>query len=193
MCLDMNTKIRVSAIAAMDSKTRTIGQESGGMPWERIPEDMRHFKNKTMGHPMIMGRVTWEEFLGRPLKGRTHIIVTKDRYYDHKIRKLRDDDGYDLIIVFDVKEAIEIAKEIEEVSDNKQKEVFVIGGAQIYQQALPFCDRLYLTHVNAKVNTSIKFPDYKFKGWDQLMESRTSSDTGYGLRFETLEKEEVSV
>lgn len=130
----------ISIIAAMDEK-RGIGKDNK-LPWH-IPEDLKRFRALTSGHPVIMGRKTFES-IGRLLPKRTNVIVTKDPSY--KV------DG--AIVVHSLQEALDIAKQKE------QNEVFIIGGGQIFQQALPLADKLYLTIVKGSFPADTFFPDY---------------------------------
>lgn len=137
----MASKPTISAIAAI-GKNRELGK-NGNLIW-RIKEDMRHFKDVTKGHPIIMGRKTFES-IGKPLPNRTNIIITRNANYKA--------DG--CIIVQSVEDAIEQAKK------HDDQEIFIIGGAEIYKLALPLTDRLYLTIVDAEDNQAhVFFPNY---------------------------------
>ena len=102
---------------------------SGGLPW-RLPEDLAFFKRTTMGHPIVMGRKTWES-IGRPLPGRRSIIVTRDRSYAAAGAE----------VVHSLDGAISLCA--------GSDEIFVIGGAQLYEDALPHAGRLLLTEIDA--------------------------------------------
>lgn len=132
---------RVSAIAAIASGNRALGR--GNDLIYKIPEDLKRFKDLTSGHPIIMGRKTFES-IGRVLPNRTNIIITRD--LDFKAEGA--------IVVNSIEEALEKAKRLE------KEEIFIIGGAQIYQQALPFTDKLYLTLVEGSPEADVYFPDY---------------------------------
>lgn len=136
----MNT-VPVTEIAAID-KDRGIGKE-GRIPW-RIPEDMKFFRETTTGHVVIMGRKTYDS-VGNALPNRTNIIVTRNLEYTPS----------NCIIVHTIKEAIEKAREIE------KEEIFIIGGAQIYKEALPFTDKLMLTIIQESFECDTFFPEYK--------------------------------
>ncbi len=115
--------------------------KNGALPW-RIPEDMKRFKELTSGHPVIMGRKTWEslpeEF--RPLPNRTNIVVTRQSDYH-------------------LPTGVELAVSLEQALTNHEREdVFVIGGAQIYAAALPLAQHLYVTHVAKTVDGDAFFP-----------------------------------
>jgi dihydrofolate reductase len=173
---------KISMISAIDRQTRTIGKEGGGLPW-RIPEDFKYFKEKTMGHPIIMGRATWEEFNGKPLLGRQHIVITRQENYS-----IPAEISDKVSIVTSIEEAIKLAQEFEKKSSNQNKEVFIIGGAQIYKLTLPYADRLYLTLVDAGIDGPTKFPEYKSAGFTKTISSRKSNDENFTYEFQILEK-----
>lgn len=179
-------KPKISLISAIDRETRTIGKENGGLPW-RIPEDFKYFREKTMGHPIIMGRTTWEEFNNKPLPGRHHIVITHQNNY-----KISPENLERVSIVTSIDEAIDLGIKIESKKinekDNQESEVFIIGGAQIYELAMPYADRLYLTLVDANINDSKKFPDYKSAGFLKTISSRKSNDENFTYEFVVLEK-----
>ena len=121
----------VSLIVAM-AENRVIGRD-GDLPW-RIPGDLKYFKEMTLGKSVVMGRKTWDS-LGRPLPGRPNIVITRDLEFKAEGAS----------VTHDLEQALEAAGELSE-----NDEVMVIGGAEIYRQALPLADRIYLTvvHVN---------------------------------------------
>jgi dihydrofolate reductase len=163
------TEPRISMISAVAKESLSIGNENGGLPW-RIPEDFKYFKEKTMGHPIIMGRKTFEEF-PKLLPGRIHIVITKDRKYKKE----------DVIVVGSIEKAIEEAKKI----DNE--EIFIIGGAQIYKLGLPYADRLYLTFVDTDFESSVKFPDYSKENFE-ITSKKKSSDNNFSYEFVILDR-----
>lgn len=170
---------RISMIAAVGENLE-LGAKNK-LLWH-IPEDMKFFQKKTLFHPIIMGRKTFESF-ARPLKNRTSIIVTRDKGYE----------APDGVFVFDdIKKALEFAEKEEmrlrkELGDRLEPEVYVIGGAQIFELAMPYADRLYLTSVHHKFpEAEVFFPPYpKFK---KVIETRKSKDEDYSYTFTTLEK-----
>ncbi len=133
----------VSLIVAM-SENRVIGQ-AGQLPW-RLSSDLRHFQRLTMGHHLVMGRKTWES-IGRPLPGRTSLVLTG----------LPDYRAPGACIVRDLPSAVQAA--------NGDEEVFVIGGGQIYREALPLVDRIYMTLVHAYVDGDTVFPELDAQTW----------------------------
>jgi len=159
----------INAIAAISAKNRVIGNK-GHIPWH-IPEDFAHFKNKTMGHPIIMGRKTFETF-PKPLPGRTHIVITRNA--DYKVPQ-------GVFVCDSVEKAIELAKE-----QDGGDEIFIIGGGQIYLEALPFVERLYLTLVDGDFEGDAFFPEYN--EFTNVIEEHKTSNEKNGFTFMTLEK-----
>lgn len=160
-------KPRISLIAAL-SENRVIGK-AGAIPWY-LKDDFRRFKERTTGHVIIMGRKTHES-IGRPLPGRTNIVITRDT--------AREIPG--CVVVGSLTEALSNAQEIE------SKEIFVIGGGQIYAEALPEADRLYLTLVHAIMDGDAFFPEYSHI-FGKVVESEDSEEGGYRLTYLTLER-----
>ena len=136
----------VTLVLAM-ARNGVIGRD-GGLPW-RLPTDMKRFKADTMGKPVVMGRRTWESFPRRPLPGRLNIVVTRDR-------ACRAEGAG---VVHSLEEARARAR------DADGDEICVIGGGQIYRQALPLADRLNVTHVMADVAGDVRFPDIDPGAW----------------------------
>jgi dihydrofolate reductase len=131
----------VSAIAAM-SRNRVIGKENQ-LPW-KIPEDLKRFKAITLGHPIIMGRKTWESF-GRPLPGRHNIVLTRNPAYRAE----------GVTTVPSIQQALSIC-----ASPSKGGEAFIVGGEEIYRLAMPFTRRIYLTLVHADYEGDANFPEW---------------------------------
>ena len=132
--------VKVSAIAAI-GKNRELGK-GNNLLW-RIPHDLARFKRITMGHPVIMGRKTFES-IGRPLADRENIIITRSENFT----------AQGCIITHSIKDAITKAKELDD------REVFVIGGGEIYKQAMPHIQKLYLTLIDDVKEGDVFFPDY---------------------------------
>ena len=142
----MESKKPCVSIVVSIGKNGVIGRLDKLM-WP-IPEDLKRFKQLTMGHPVIMGRKTFEPILlslGKPLPGRTNIVITRHKNYKPS----------GVLVTHSLKEALDKAKEI-----NKE-EIFIGGGAQIYEQALPFVDKLYLTLIDDEKEGDAYFPEYK--------------------------------
>ncbi|HVB20188.1 MAG TPA: dihydrofolate reductase [Candidatus Paceibacterota bacterium] len=162
---------RISLIAAV-GRNRELGKD-GKLLWH-IPEDMRRFKKLTTGHPIIMGRKTWESLSQqyRPLPGRTNIVVTRQIKYE----------APGATIVNSLEAACVIAARV-----SGANEIFVIGGGELYIAALAFADRLYLTLVDATAEADTYFPPY-----EQDFQI-TSDEVGAGepvCRFLVLEQKE---
>jgi dihydrofolate reductase len=159
----------INAIAALAKENRAIGNK-GQIPWH-IPEDFAHFKQKTIGHPIIMGRKTFETF-PKPLPGRTHIVITRDKEY-------KVPEG--VFVCDSIEKAIEVARE-----KDGGEEIFIIGGGQIYTESLPFVERLYLTLIDGDFEGDAFFPEYsEFKN---KIEEETHSNEKNTFTFVTLER-----
>ncbi|MCX2980085.1 dihydrofolate reductase [Halieaceae bacterium IMCC14734] len=141
------------ALIAAVADNGVIGSNNA-LPWH-LPEDLRYFKRSTMGKPIVMGRLTYES-IGRPLPGRTNIVVSREAGL--KI------DGVQ--VAGDLPAALELGK----VAAAKAgvDELVVIGGAQIYALALPLAQRLYLTEVHADVSGDVFFPAWDRTQWQEL-------------------------
>ena len=154
----------LSLIVAAD-ENNVIGKNNT-IPWH-LPDDLRYFRDKTRGHPVIMGRKTYES-IGKPLPHRLNIIVTRNP--DFHV------DG--CAVVSSLHDGIEIAKR--ENSD----EVFVIGGQQIYDIALPIADRLYLTRVHTHLESGDAFfPEIPFDEWEETSRLEHPTDETHLFPF----------
>ncbi|MEH6471323.1 MAG: dihydrofolate reductase [Halopseudomonas sp.] len=140
------------ALIVAQSQNRVIGRNNA-LPWH-LPEDLKYFKAVTMGKAIIMGRKTYES-IGRPLPGRTNLVVTRDKSYQ----------AAGVTIVHSLEQAVEQAQAISEI--NGVDEALVIGGAELYAQALPMTQRLYLTQVHHRVNGDAFFPELDEAQWRQ--------------------------
>lgn len=140
----------VSIIAAMAEGNRAIGLR-GGLPWH-LPADRARFRELTMGHAVIIGRVTWEPIAERGLPGRRVIVLSRDPH-------ARDSGD---ALASSLAEAMQIAAQ-----DRPETEIFVAGGAQIYKEALDrgIVDRMYLTIVHGRVEADTFFPEYAKMDW----------------------------
>jgi dihydrofolate reductase len=134
-------KPRISIIAAIGAQNNALGRNNN-LIW-KIPGDLNRFKQLTTGHPIIMGRKTFES-IGRPLPNRTNIVITRNN----------DFKAEGVLITHSFDEALAEAKLIED------EEIFIIGGGEIYKQALPFTHRLYLTLVHDEQDGDVYFPAY---------------------------------
>jgi dihydrofolate reductase len=160
--------MRISLIAALGNN-RVIGKDNA-MPWH-LPADLRYFKRITLGKPIIMGRKTFDS-IGRPLPGRTSIIVTRDPDYHA--------DG--CVTVSSVDAALQAAKGAEEV--------MVIGGAELFNQILGRANRLYLTEIHADFAGDAHFPALDKAEWREVERQDHPADTynPYPYSFVVLDK-----
>ncbi|NRP46865.1 MULTISPECIES: dihydrofolate reductase [unclassified Marinobacterium] len=141
------------ALIVAQGLNRVIGNDNK-LPWY-LPEDLRYFKEVTMGKPIIMGRKTFES-IGKPLPGRLNIVITRDSNWSAEGVK----------IVASLEEAVEVG-EAQAMIDGVEETV-IIGGAQIYAQSLPLVDRLYLTQVEAEPEGDAHFPEIDYGQWQEL-------------------------
>jgi dihydrofolate reductase len=160
--------VPVTIVAAV-ARNGVIGVD-GGLPWH-LPDDLRRFKSLTMGHVLVMGRRTYES-IGRPLPGRTTVVVTRNAGWDPG--------SEDVLVATGLDEAIGAAKAIDD-------EVFVVGGAQVYADALPLADLLELTLVDDEPDGDTIFPPVEWGDWDELRR-----DDGDGVAYVTYERRPVA-
>lgn len=157
---------RLSLIVAM-ARNRVIGIENR-LPWH-LPEDLKHFKNLTMGHHIIMGRKTYES-IGRPLPGRTTVIVSRDP-------------GYTMAGCL-VAHSLDAAVRMSEGDD----EVFFVGGSSLYEQAMPLAERLYITEIQADYEGDAHFPEIDRTVWHETARQQQVSQAGLGYDFVSYER-----
>jgi len=147
--------MKLSIIAAMD-RNRLIGADNQ-LPWH-LPADLHFFKRTTLGKPILMGRKTFDS-IGRPLPGRRNVIISRNPNYQAA--------GCD--VVHSIEEALELVRESEEV--------MLIGGATLYEQALPLAQRLYLTLIDAEFEGDAWFPNYPQLGnWQEISHEKQQAD-----------------
>jgi dihydrofolate reductase len=156
----------ISIIAAIDKK-RGLGYQNKLL--FRIPEDLKNFRRLTWGHPIIMGRKTYES-IGKPLPGRTNIIITRNK--DYKA------DGCWICHSFD--SALKYAR------SKDKEETFIIGGGEIYKQAISIADRLYLTIVQTQIKADTFFPDYS--QFNKIVAKKKFVGTKYNYQRLVLER-----
>jgi len=138
--------MKISLIVAM-ARNRTIGMNNT-LPW-RCPEDLKHFKTLTMGHHIIMGRKTYDS-IGKPLPGRTTVIVTRNASLQIA----------DCLMANSLSAAI--------VACAEDNEIFIVGGAELYAQALPLVDTLYITEIQQDVEGDAYFPTFELGDWREV-------------------------
>lgn len=157
---------RIYLIAAV-AKNGVIGAQ-GKLPWH-LPEDLKHFKNLTLGHPVIMGRRTWES-LGKPLPGRENIVVSRKRGFE----------APEASVAASLEAAIALC--------TGEAVAFVIGGAEIYAAALPLADGLALTEIHQEYEGDTRFPDWDRKAWRATQKETHASDKGVRFDFVLYER-----
>jgi dihydrofolate reductase len=150
--------VGISLIAAV-ARNGIIGR-GGGLPW-RLPDDLAWFRSVTMGHPVLMGRRTWEA-IGRPLPGRRNLVLSRDPSFRAPGAE----------VLRDPSEAFAVAA---------GAELFVIGGAAVFAAFLPSADRVYLTHVDADVPGDRSFPEVDWRQWHLVSERAAPADAANPL------------
>ena len=165
----------VSLIAAR-SENDVIGRGQH-IPW-LLPADLKHFKSLTTGHTIVMGRKTFDA-IGRALPQRRTVVVTRNSEFRR--------DG--VTVVSSLDEALRVAHQDPFETDG-QVEVFVVGGGEIYQQALPLADKMYLTRVHTTVDGDVRFPEFRKDEWEERHSDRHAADEGneFDYTFELWER-----
>ena len=146
----------ISAIAAMD-RNRVIGKDNQ-IPWY-LPADLKFFKRTTLHHHVLMGRKNYQS-IGKPLPKRTNVVITRNPYFISS----------GCIVVHSIEEALEVAHH------NQEEEVFIIGGGEIYAQAMPFTQRMYLSEIDAEFDGDVFFPEFDMSEWDITSEEYHAPD-----------------
>jgi dihydrofolate reductase len=161
--------MKISIIVAA-STNNVIGKD-GGLPW-RLPEDLKRFKEITMGKPMIMGRATWES-IGRALPGRQNIVMTRQSDFVAT--------GCDVVAT--IQEALAIAGDA--------AEVMIIGGGNLYQQFLPQTDRIYFTRVHTSIDGDTSFPELNENEWRVAAEEHFPGGSAREYAFDILTMDRI--
>jgi dihydrofolate reductase len=160
--------IEIVLIAAV-ADNGVIGAE-GAIPW-RQKSDMQRFKAMTMGRPIVMGRKTFASFPRRPLPGRTNIVITRDPGFR----------APGAVVTTSLKEALAIARA--DALRRSAAEIAVIGGAEIYAQAMPFADRLDITEIHAQPDGDTAFPAIDRKLWQEIARENHPSGANDSAAF----------
>jgi dihydrofolate reductase len=147
----------VSIIVAA-SLNHAIGKDNQ-LLWH-LPADLKFFKTTTMGCPVVMGRKTFQS-IGRTLPGRKNVVITRDKNFN-------SDNQFDILVVGSVDEAL--------VKLHSEKEVFIIGGGEIYQQSMDAADTIYLTLVNTVIEADVYFPAVDKTKFDLVWEEKHVAD-----------------
>lgn len=158
----------LTLIAAL-ARNGTIGRDNA-LPW-RIPEDLQRFKALTLGHPVIMGRKTWDS-LGRPLPGRLNIVISRDPTY----------------LAAGATVATSLPQAMTLATAQAPEEIFIIGGAEIYRLALPLAQRLQLTEIDADVDGDAHFPSFDRSHWREILREVHQTDDGLRYAFVSYER-----
>lgn len=161
----------ISGIAAIGAKTRALGKD-GDLVWD-IPEDLKRFRDITRGHPVIMGRKTWESIpeKNRPMPNRMNIVVSRNADYS----------ATGVVVCTSLSEALEKAKGAE-----GSGEIFIIGGSHLFEEGLPLIERLYLTLVYDDTPGDVLFPEYP--EFTKEIESEGHLDHAPPFTYVTLER-----
>jgi dihydrofolate reductase len=160
----------ISIIVAIGNN-RVIGCKNA-LPWN-LPADMKHFRQLTLGRPVIMGQKTFES-IGKALPGRTNIVLTLDKSFQ----------APDCLTAYSIEEALSLA-------ENKgAKEVMIIGGVSIYKQFLPLASRLYLTLIEGDFEGDAFFPEFDYNCWNEIerIKNEPDKDNPYKYSYLTLER-----
>ncbi|HTH55622.1 MAG TPA: dihydrofolate reductase [Cyclobacteriaceae bacterium] len=157
----------ISIIAAV-AKNQVIGK-GNDLPW-RLPDDMKFFMQTTNGHHVIMGRKNYESLPDKfkPLPNRTNIVVTHQRNYQ----------APGCSLVHELRDGIDLAR------NNGEKELFIIGGAEIYKLALPMTDVLYLTEIDVALDGDTFFPEWNKKQWKEISRRHHPVDEKHKFAFD---------
>ncbi|MCQ4258110.1 dihydrofolate reductase [Stutzerimonas stutzeri] len=167
------TSLPLAMIAAL-ADNRVIGLDNK-MPWH-LPADLKHFKAMTLGKPIIMGRKTWDS-LGRPLPGRLNLVVSRQR--DLQL------DGAETFTALDAA----LVRAEQWARERGVEELMLIGGAQLYAQALPQAQRLYLTRIDAAPEGDAFFPAFDDADWQRVdCQAHPAEAEAPGYRFETWQR-----
>ena len=159
--------MEIALIWAM-ARNRVIGRDNG-LPW-RLPDDMRHFRTTTLGQPVIMGRRTFESMPGA-LPRRTNIVLTSAPGY-------RKDNVH---VAGDFDSALAIARQ--KINASAGDTAFVIGGAGVYELAMPVADRLFVTWIDAEVGGDTWFPEVDWSRWRETSSTDHAADARHEYPF----------
>lgn len=163
----------IRSLIVARARNGVIGRDNA-LPWH-LPADLAHFRRTTLGHPVIMGRRTWES-IGRPLPGRENVVVSRRVGFSAPGAR----------VVRSLEEAWQAVAGAEEA--------FVIGGAGLYEAALPGADRIYLTEIEADVEGDTRFPALREDEWDRAIQGRHGADgrNELGMRFVLLARRDAA-
>jgi len=155
----------ISIIVAID-QNGLIGN-ANHLPWQ-IKEDLQYFKETTSGHPVIMGKNTWLS-IGKPLEGRVNIILTHDTS-------------------FQIAGCITVNSIEQVLTEFTDQEIFIIGGADVFKQFLPYTHKIYLTRILHSFEGDVYFPELDWSNWKIVFYEHKSTKSGYNISFEKWER-----
>ncbi len=173
----------ISIIVAM-GRNRVIGKDND-LIWH-LPADLNHFKKITMGKPVIMGRKTFES-MGRPLPGRINVVVTRNRQFNAPACLPANSLEKALELVSEGKSPVRAPGDNSATGTSGEKEIFIAGGAEIYRQAIPLADRMYITIVDHEFEGDTFFPEFTAGNWKMVEEKKHPADkrNKYPMLFRT--------
>jgi dihydrofolate reductase len=160
---------RICLIAAL-AANRVIGKDNA-LPW-RLPADLKRFKALTMGHPVVMGRKTYES-IGRPLPGRRNLVITRNRDYSAP--------GCEVVHCLDA--AIAACR--------GAQEIFIIGGAELFRESLPHAHCLEFTEIRAEIEGDVTFPEFSMSAWHETGREIHSDEAGIPFRYDFARYERI--
>lgn len=163
----------ICAIIVAAAQGGVIGA-GNALPWH-IPEDLRYFKRMTLGKPIVMGRKTFDS-IGKPLPGRSNIVVSRQRGLQVE----------GVSVVASVEEALALGEKLARQAG--VAEVMVVGGSEIYRQALPHVQRIYLTDIDAAVSGDAFFPELNRRHWQEISSTPAEEPSAYPCHFRVLER-----
>ena len=166
--------MKLSLIVAA-AQNNVIGNNNQ-LPWH-LPQDLKYFKATTLGKPIVMGRKTFES-IGRPLPGRTNIVITRQQ----------DWSAPGVLRAQTVEQAIALGQQLRDENQQPIAEVMVIGGAEIYRHALPIADRVYLTRVHADVEGDAYFSELPDDQWQKISDTPGDADASVKHSFQIFER-----
>lgn len=161
----------VLSLLVAAAENNVIGKDNQ-LPWH-LPNDLKYFKNLTWGMPILMGRKTFDS-IGKPLPGRKSIVITRNKDWQQE----------NVAVVHSIEEAIALAQQ------DDIKEIFVIGGAEIFNTSFDRANRIYLTRVHAVVDGDVYFPELDESQWQLVSAKRSevNEKNGYAHTFEIWER-----
>ena len=157
--------LRLSILVAM-AKNRVIGRDNR-LPWH-LPADLKHFKFLTMGQTIVMGRKTYES-IGKPLPGRTNIVITRQTDYEIP----------GAIVVNSLQDALLVCEE----TRTPGNENFIIGGEELYRQTLKICQRMYITEIQSNFDGDVFFPEFNPDEWEETQRDKHTAENDANLEY----------